>query len=110
MRKPHTYHPQTRDAARVLGAQIATARRERRLTAANLAERAGISVVTLRKIEKGDPSVAIGSVFEVATLLGVPLFSQDRRELAMILDQANRHLALIPARVRERSKAVNDAF
>jgi transcriptional regulator with XRE-family HTH domain len=110
MRKPHTYHPQSRDAARVLGAQIATARRERRWTAANLAERAGISVITLRKIEKGDPSVAIGSVFEVATLLGVPLFTPDRRELSAILDQADKQLALIPARVRARSKVVNDAF
>jgi len=110
VRKPHTYHPQSRDAARVLGSQIAMARRERRWTAANLAERAGISVITLRKIERGDLSVAIGSVFEVATLLGVPLFTSDRRELATARDQAERQLALIPSRVRARSKAVNDAF
>jgi transcriptional regulator with XRE-family HTH domain len=110
MRKPHTFHPQSRDAAKVLGSQIATARRERRLTSANLAERAGISVITLRRIERGDLSVAIGSVFEVATLLGVPLFTSDRRELEAVLDQAQRQLALVPSRVRVQNKVVNDAF
>jgi len=110
MRKPHTYHPHSRDAAKVLGSQIAMARRERRLTSANLAERAGISVITLRRIERGDLSVAIGSVFEVATLVGVPLFTPDRRELEAALDQAQRQLALVPSRVRVRNKEVNDAF
>ena len=102
MRKPHTYHPQSRDAATVLGNQIAAARRERRWTSANLAERAGISVVTLRKIERG--------VFEVATLLGVPLFTPDRRELGWALAQSEQRLALIPSRVRARRTAVSDAF
>ncbi|MEI8404550.1 MAG: helix-turn-helix transcriptional regulator [Actinomycetes bacterium] len=110
MRKPHTYHPQSRDAAKVLGNQIAAARRERRWTSANLAERAGISVVTLRKIERGDLSVAIGSVFEVATLLGVPLFTPDRRELGWALAQSEQRLALIPSRVRARRTVVSDAF
>ncbi len=110
MRKPHAHHPQTLDAIRVLGAQIALARRERRWTAANLAERAGISVITLRKIERGDSSVVIGSVFEVATLLGVPLFTPDHRELRRILVQAEQQLALIPERVRSRHKVISDAF
>ena len=110
MRKPHAYHPQSRDAAKVLGAHIAMARRERRWTSANLAERAGISVITLRKIERGDLSVAIGSVFEVATLLGVPLFTSDRRELDAVLGHAQRQLALIPSRIRGHSKVIDDAF
>lgn len=33
--------------------------------------------VTIQKIERGDPTVAIGTVFEAATLLGVPLFHPD---------------------------------
>jgi transcriptional regulator with XRE-family HTH domain len=107
---PHTYHPQTLDAAKILGIQIATARRERRWTLANLAERAGITVVTLRKIENGDPSVAAGSFFEVATLLGVPLFSSDRSELRSIRSQARQQLALVPSRVRERKDEVSDDF
>jgi transcriptional regulator with XRE-family HTH domain len=107
---PHPYHPQTLDAAAVLGIQIATARRERRWTLANLAERAGITVVTLRKIENGDLSVSIGTYFEVATLLGVPLFTSDRNDLRTIHNQAKQRLALVPSRVRERDNEVSDAF
>lgn len=43
------------------GTQIRLARLRRRLTAELVAERAGISRMTLRNIEKGSPSVAIGS-------------------------------------------------
>ena len=36
-----------------------------------VAERVGVSVPTIRKVESGDPTVAIGTVFEVASLLGI---------------------------------------
>jgi transcriptional regulator with XRE-family HTH domain len=110
MRKAHTHHPQAIDAAKVLGAQIVVARRDRRWTSTNLAERAGISPITLRKIEKGDLTVAIGNVFEVATLVGVPLFTADRDELSSITKLASQQLALIPSRVRTRNEGVNDDF
>ncbi len=41
------------------------------LTAQQVAERAGISRVTLRKIETGDPGVAFGSVMQVLRALGI---------------------------------------
>jgi transcriptional regulator with XRE-family HTH domain len=75
-----------------------------------LAERAGISPVTLRKIERGDPTVELGSAFEVATLLGIALFAPDRRELSTMLEHARTRLALLPARVREPAAKVHDAF
>ena len=39
----------------------------------------------MRKVERGDPSVALGTAFEAATLVGVPLFHHDaaRRSVAM---------------------------
>jgi len=110
VKKTHSYHPQVREAATVLGLEVARARRERRWTAVDLAERAGISPVTLRKIERGDPSVALGTVFEVASLLGIPLLSPDRRGLAQLADQATTRLALLPARVRARHTEVRDDF
>jgi len=58
---------------RLLGTEIARERKRLRVTAADLAERARISVMTLRKVERGEPSVAIGIVFEVAVLLGIDL-------------------------------------
>ena len=110
MRRPHTFHPQTLDAAQFLGVEIARARRDRRWTTAELAERAGISPVTLRKIERGEPTVQLGSAFEVATLLGIVLFAPDRRALTTMLEHARTRLQLLPARVRESAHRDHDAF
>lgn len=41
------------------------------LKAAQVAERAGISLGTLHKIEKGDPSVSVAAFLEVARSLGL---------------------------------------
>ena len=53
--------PQTQRMLNQMGEQIRLALLRRQLTAELVAERAGISRVTLSKIEKGSPSVAIGS-------------------------------------------------
>lgn len=41
-----------------------------------------MSPPTLRKIERGDPTVAIGTVLDAAVVMGVPLFSGDINRLA----------------------------
>lgn len=110
MRKTHTFHPQTLDAAQLLGLEVAGARRKRRWGVNDLAERAGISPVTLRKIERGDPTVQLGSAFEVATLVGIVLFAPDRKELSTMIDNARVRLALLPARVRESPGVEHGAF
>lgn len=92
--------PMARDAARLLGAQVATARRQRGETAEALAARAGISPVTLRKVERGDPSVSLGTALDVAALVGLPLFGADGpNRVAELADRAVDRLALLPARV-----------
>ena len=53
--------PQTQEILNQLGEQIRLARLRRHLSAELVAERAGISRMTLSNIEKGSPSVAIGS-------------------------------------------------
>jgi transcriptional regulator with XRE-family HTH domain len=98
------------DAARVLGLEIARARRERRWTAVELAERAGISPITLRKIERGDPSVALGTAFEIATLLAIPLFGVEQGQLPSLVARGRDKLALLPARVREPAGPIRDDF
>ena len=110
MRRTYTYSSHTLEAAEVLGSDIAAARRERRLTASDLAERAGISAVTLRRVEHGDPTVALGTFFELATLLGIQLFAADPSELAALIDRGRTRLALLPARIREPHVAVFDDF
>ena len=53
--------PQTQEILKQMGEQIRLARLRRHLSAGLVAERAGISRVTLSKVESGSPSVAIGS-------------------------------------------------
>lgn len=107
-KRTRAYSRTVRDAAELLGAQIRQARVERRWTAAQLAERAGISIETLRKVERGEPTVSLGVAFDVATLVGVPLFFEERSRLASELARARERLVLMPRRVRPR--AVDDDF
>ena len=53
--------PKTQKILSQMGEQIRLARLRRQLSEELVAERAGISRVTLSKIEQGAPSVAIGS-------------------------------------------------
>lgn len=53
--------PKTRDILVQMGEQIRLARLRRNLTSELVAERAGISRATLSSIEKGVPTVSIGS-------------------------------------------------
>lgn len=100
----------TRDAVSVLGQKIAIARRTQRRSAAEVAERAGISRVTLRRVERGDPSVSVGITFEVAGVLGVPLFGADGRELAELVASGERELALLPSRIDVVDHDIDDDF
>lgn len=106
----HTYSRYTREAAQLLGLEVARARRKRHWTAAALSERAGISRMTLYKIESGDPTVGLGSAFEVATLVGVPLFGVASEGLSSLVDRSADRLALLPARIREQEHEVDDDF
>lgn len=80
------------------------------MTARELAERAGISRTTLYQMEKGTPSAQIGSVFEVATLLGIPLFHDDAEVRAMHEARLDEKLTLLPRTVRPSPEEVDDDF
>lgn len=54
-----------------LGENIKLARKRRKLTAQQVAERAGIHRATLHRVEKGDPTVAIGIYFNVLKVLNL---------------------------------------
>jgi transcriptional regulator with XRE-family HTH domain len=58
-------------ALRKLGHDIRDARRRRRIPMAILADRASISRVTLGKVEKGDPRVAVGTYAIILFALGM---------------------------------------
>lgn len=109
MKRTHTYSPATVEATRLLGSRIRLGRRERRWTLAELAERVGVSVVTMRKVERGDPSVGLGIAFEAATLVGVPLFDSNRSRLTLETTRVEDRLAVLPKLVR-RPREPDDDF
>lgn len=105
-----TYSRYSRDAGTLLSALIREARIEQKLTAQQVADRAGISRGMLQRIEKGDLKCEIGMVFEVARIVGVNLFEEDESRLSEKLDQAKKRLALLPKSAPKTSKAVRDDF
>ena len=105
-----TYSRYSREASSLLGGLIRAARKERKLTAQEVADRAGISRGLLQRIEKGDLKCEIGAVFEVATIVGVKLFDADETTLTKHIRQTEDKLALLPKSVRKKSKAVRDEF
>ena len=105
-----TYSRYSRDAAALLGALIRQARNERKLTAQELADRAGISRGLLQRIEKGNLKCEIGAVFETAAIIGVKLFDADDSMLVKYQRQTKEKPALLPKSIRKKSKAVRDDF
>jgi len=58
-------------ALRRLGEDIVTWRKLQRLTAAQVADRAGVSAPTLRSLEHGDGSISLENALRIARALGV---------------------------------------
>lgn len=102
--------PTTQAAVALLGSQIAAARKERKWTAADLAERVGVQPHTIGRLERGEPTVALGVAFEAAVIAGVPLFTTDEQELPALAAAAKQRLALLPARVTRPVIVVDDDF
>ena len=92
---------------RLLGQQVRLGRRERRWTVQELAERVGVTQVTVRKVERGDPTVRLGTAFEAAVLVGVPLYDDPQRR-ALEVERVASRLAVLPAAVRRRVSLDDD--
>jgi transcriptional regulator with XRE-family HTH domain len=112
MAKPadRAYSRYALDALALLGRLIRMGRIDHRMTAEDLAQRAGISRGLLHRIERGDPGAAIGAVLETAAIVGVPLFEADRGALAERVRGAGERLSLLPKAVRPAKTAVRDDF
>lgn len=82
------------------GQDLATARRKRHLTIAMMAERMGVAQNTYRRVEKGDPTVALGAYAMALFVLGLggalgELADARRDEMGLQLDEER-----LPKRVR----------
>lgn len=104
------YSRYTKDALNLLAGLIRASRLEQKMSAQELAERAGISRGMLLRIEKGDPKCEIGATFEVARLVGIDLFEAESSRLAMHLQHVEEKLTLLPKRVRTSPKDTKDDF
>jgi len=94
----------TQDTLKVFGDTIRAARLQRNMTISELAERLGVSHVTVRKVERGDPTVAIGTMFEAAHILRVPLYD----DLDHVRDTTRSTLTLLRKRARTPARPSND--
>ena len=112
MAKPaqRTYSRQNLEALELLAQMIRVGRIDRKMTAQEMANRAGISRPLLRRIEGADPSCAIGSVFEVAVLAGVPLFGGEPDRLQTQRSALTEKLSLLPQRARKPRRVIHDDF
>jgi len=105
-----TYSRQTSQAAALLGKLIRLGRKQRKLTAQELADRTGVSRGTIQRLEKGDLKVEVGIVFEAASIVGVNLFEADNRAITMQISRADDKIALLPKHVYKAGKGVDDDF
>lgn len=71
MRKKVAISPVLEDILKVVGENIKLARLRRKITTTMLAERADISRITLRKVENGESSVAMGVYANILFCLGL---------------------------------------
>ena len=100
MPKTHSLPLPAAHALRKLGRDLALARRKRGISTAEMAERLFVSRDTLWRMERGDPTVALGTLATAAFVLQ----SQDR--LANLAAPATDALALsldenrLPKRIR----------
>jgi transcriptional regulator with XRE-family HTH domain len=108
MAKRNAHSPNSSEAARLLGERIQLGRRERHWTLQELAERVGVSIPTMRKVERGDPGVGLGTAFEAATLTGVPLFHPDPSRLSLETARVEDRLAVLPRLVRKPAEVDDD--
>lgn len=82
-----------------LGQQIRAHRKALRISATTLAEAAGMSRVTLHRIEKGEPAVTMGAYANAMAALGLNFGLVVPASEAGLSQQAGRE-GWIPARVR----------
>lgn len=100
----------TKNAVTLLGKLIHAARSDHSFSQAELAERLGVTRQTVIAIEKGDSKVMIGTVFEAAYILGIPIFSEDDKSLSKWQTLLSGFSGLLPKRSHRKKPKVSNDF
>ena len=99
--------PTTLRRLAAVGENLRLARKRRRLTAKQVAERAGMSVVTLRQVERGAAGVTMGAYVAVMQVLGlerdIELLARDDPLGRRLQDAALLARPAKPASARQRA-------
>lgn len=100
--KQPALYPSQKTLLTALGERLRLARLRRRLAVDVTCERAGISRMTLYRIEAGNPAIAVGTLVRVLAVLGldsdVELLARDDKLGRLLQDQE-----LAPRRRRKRT-------
>ncbi|MDL1962863.1 MAG: helix-turn-helix domain-containing protein [Deltaproteobacteria bacterium] len=103
-----------RQALKELGMLIASGRKERRFTQAELANRVGVGRMTIVRMEQGAPEIAIGYYLTAAWILGLPVLSwcdfaglHVDSSVAVFLEKLSKHL---PERIRTKKDDIDNDF
>lgn len=103
-----------RESLKEMGELIACARKEKRWTQEELAQRIGVNRMTVVRIEKGAPEVATGLFLTAAWLLGLPILTWqamgEGRSDTVIGDLLTKLKKSLPSTVRRRRKAIDNDF
>jgi len=106
--------PGVREAIKEIGGLIACARKEKRWTQEELAQRIGVNRMTIVRIEKGAPEVATGLYLTAAWLLRLPVLTWqatgEGKSDTVVGDLLTKLRKTLPDRVRKRQKAINNDF
>lgn len=70
MKRQNVLYPKAAKALRTLGENLRLARKRRKITSKMMAERANMSLVTLRLLERGNPNVSMCNYMAVIACLG----------------------------------------
>ncbi len=100
----------TQTTLSLLGQLIKTARQQRKMSQADLAQRLGVSRQTVIAIEKSNPQVAVGTLLEAAHIVGVPLLSDDTTALTQWQAALAGFKALLPTRTHTQIVEIDDDF
>ncbi|WP_110806521.1 helix-turn-helix domain-containing protein [Rhodobacter viridis] len=109
MTHPRPHSLATRHGLQLLADEIQARRKLLRWSEQDLADRLGCARKTVRALESGKPTVAIGTVFEAAFLVGLQLFG-DAAAVEGRLAETRGRLDLLPRRIHSRKPELKDDF
>ena len=108
--KAHPHSKMTLFALQTLGKMIKASRIQKNMSQEELAARLNVSRLTVSAIEKGGPKVAIGTFFEAAAIVGIPLLAEDSQRLRDDSKIISNFSSILPKRSGRKRKDLDDAF